>query len=207
MKKIVLLLITFSLSGCGSTNERATSPSNENIRITKSDWNLAFGEEKPFYISDNYTLVATQSLDSAVAIDTFYVDGLKVKEVANMGLKNGEFYYCKENDKFFEYLFTTTWTKSEIGYNPLEQMFQTFIPIYKNYDAFQYNETKKTYDCSSIVINQNEYINLVVSFKDSKIETCDYDIKRMISQTEYKLMHVSAVFTYNTATVSLPEVE
>ena len=180
-------------------------PAPVSYEVTADEWVAAFGLEKPFYIADNYKLVATMSTEGQSQNAELIVDGLKLQANEKEDGVVNTTYDEISGDKKYEYEYnseTKKWSKIEVRETIADDFAQYLQPYGENYSSFAYNAESKSYKCSSITYKGQAFTNLEIKFENKQIKEAKFD-----SAQEGHPMSMVFAFTYGGQTVTLPEIE
>ena len=220
---LISLLSVLALTGCGTTPESSSqggpstsgdsssqggsSSQTVDNQVNQTEWEAAFGSEKPFLFADNYKFNMLAKVNGVdIAEENYYADGNKLKDEpvkAPEGERLGsESYYSFENSKYIAYQFTGgKWSTHETSYTPMHDIVQDSLAPFGNPDLFTYDETSKSYKCetTTIVVWEVTYTNLEIKFVDKKITEVSFTVEGVEDYI--------CTLTYGGQTVTLPEVE
>lgn len=173
--------------------------------VTSDEWDAAFGRSKPFYIADNYKLVATMSSEGQSSTAELIADGYKLQ---SNELEDGEvFTLYNEIVEGQKYVYnynseTKKWTRVTTSHTMADEMASSFLPFGQNYSKFTYDDTTKSYKCASISFEGQALTNLIIKFENKQIKELAFDTTQ-----EGHVMHMAFALTYGGQTVTLPEIE
>ena len=180
-------------------------PAPVSYEVTADEWVAAFGLKKPFYIADNYKLVATMSTEGQSQNAELIVDGLKLQANEKEGDVVETTYNEISGDKKYEYEYnseTKKWSKKDVRETIADDFAQYLQPYGENYSSFAYNAESKSYKCSSITYKGQAFTNLEIKFENKQIKEAKFD-----SAQEGHPMSMVFAFTYGGQVVTLPAVE
>lgn len=191
--------------GYDKGGEPGPGPTPVSGEVTSDEWDAAFGRSKPFYIADNYKLVATMSSEGQSSTAELIADGYKLQ---SNELEDGKvFTLYNEIVEGQKYVYnydseTKKWTRVTTQHTMADDMVSSFLPFGQNYSKFTYDDTTKSYKCASISFEGQALTNLTIKFENKQIKELAFDTTQ-----EGHLMHMTFALTYGGQTVTLPEIE
>lgn len=182
-------------------------------KVTADEWKQSFGQEKPFWFSENYRfdIAITDGFSQNFASANFIADGNKALihteedgEISDtFAEKNGNIYtcYCFDED-------SKEWTKEDMTSETFTPyIFVAYLlPFVDNYGSFTYDSSKELYKCEALTFNGVEYNNISFKFDDKKIMSINVGFKRESNKVT-NLYTAKFTFKYGDQKVTLPEIK